>query len=126
MIDFIFDYIVHFDYYELPEFYSQEEMNKYFGEEVPIKYDSDFDILQEYVDKWIKKHNFNVEENDINYYNFEHEYVSLTAVYSFDNKFYSFDYFDYGYERYEIDCEPYEVEQITETVEVNRYVEKRR
>lgn len=125
MIGFIFDYIVHFDYYELPEFDSQEEMNKYFGEEVPIKCDSDYDALQEYVNKWIKKHNFNVEENDINYYDLEYEYASLTAVYSFDNKFYSFDYFDYGY-KYEIDCEPYEVEQITETVEVNRYVEKRR
>lgn len=125
MIDFIFDYIVHFDCYELPEFDSQEEMNKYFREEVPIKYDSDYDTLQEYVNKWIKKHNFNVEENNINYYTFEHDYASLTAVYSFDNKFYSFDYTDYGYERYEIDFEPYEVERITETVEVNRYVKKR-
>lgn len=121
MIDFIFDYIVHFDYYELPEFDSQEEMNKYFGEEVPIKYDSDYDTLEDYIDKWKKKHNFNLEENNINYYDFE--YASLTAVYSFDNKFYAFDYLDYRQNRYEIDCEPYEVEQITETV--NKYVKKR-
>lgn len=123
MIDFIFDYIVHFDYYELPEFDSQEEMNKYFGEEVPIKYDSDYYTLEDYIDKWIKKYNFNLEENNINYYDFEYGYASLTAIYSFNNKFYSFDYTDYGYNRYVMDFEPYEVEQITETV--NKYVKKR-
>lgn len=124
MNKFIFDLIVEGEFYELPEFDSQKELEDYLGEKCPVEFDGYSDDLYEFVDKWLDKHKLSVVSSELYDYDLEKGYVIQEVVYTMDGKYYRMLYTDDINYDSEVWQEPYEVYPVEETVTITKYYSK--
>lgn len=116
------DLVITNEWYEFPDFNSQEELNGYVGEEVPVKF-NDKDGIQNFVSKWEKDHKFSIIRNTIDYYNLEAMYVIREVIFTIDEKYYRLFYKESCAYENSLYKEPIEVVPVEETI--IKYVEKR-
>lgn len=119
MNKFIFDLIVEGEFYELPEFDSQKELEDYLGEKCQVEFDSD--DLYEFVNKWLDNHKLSVVSSELYYYDLEKGYVIQEVVYTMDGRYYRMFYTDDINYNPEVWQEPYEVYPVEETVTITKY-----
>lgn len=117
MNKFIFDVITHDCYYDISGFNSQEELENYIGEKVPVKYNAHKE-LDSYLDDWLVAHDFGILESNISDYNLDEGWATISAVYCLDNKCYLLYYKELAGGNFEILKEPREVYPIEKTVVV--------
>lgn len=124
MNKFIFDLIVEGEFYELPEFDSQKELEDYLGEKCPVEFDSYSDDLYEFVNKWLDNHKLSVVSSELYDYDLEKGYVIQEVVYTMDGRYYRMFYTDSINYDSEVWQEPYEVYPVEETVTITKYYAK--
>lgn len=124
MNKFIFDLIVEGEFYELPEFDSQKELEDYLGEKCPVEFDSYSDDLYEFVNKWLDNHKLSVVSSELYDYDLEKGYVIQEVVYTMDGRYYRMFYTDSINYDSEVWQEPYEVYPVEETITITKYYAK--
>lgn len=79
--DFLFDMITRDDYPYISNFGSQEDLNDYFGFEVPLEFGKvNQEELNVFVDNWTTDNKFSVEEDNIVDYDLDKGYLIRSVV----------------------------------------------
>lgn len=124
MDKFIIDLVINYNWFELPYFNSQEELNEYMGEEVPIRFNNSDDKIYDYINQWEKNHKFSVIYDKVDSYDLEDMYVIREVVFTIDEKYYRL-YYKESYENANrLYAAPYEVYPVEKTV--TKYYAKER
>lgn len=115
MNTFVIDLIVNGDWFELPCFNSQEELEKYLGEKASIDFNNEDEIF-DFIDQWKKDHKFSIIYDKIDSYDLEDMYAIREVVYTLDEKYYRL-YYKESYEwADELYQDPYEVTPVEKTI----------
>lgn len=122
MNNFIFDLVTQEGFWSISESEFEDKLKEY--QDIINTEINNAEELTEYLENWIKEHNFSNLDNDIFNYDLEKGYIEKEAVYTVDNKYYEIlYYYNYcnGYGLLEEPVEVYPVEEI-----ITKYVKKRR
>lgn len=125
---FVYDYIVSDDWEFLENMTGYNDPKEYFGFELPFTekdlWNENWEEFRNYLEDWVHKHQLDVIDSKVTYYDLEKGYEDVDTVFSFEGKFYKISYYtSWFYSPYK-DGYPSEAREVfpqTKTIEVTEY-----
>lgn len=115
MTKLVIDLILLGDFFYLPEFKSQEELEEYAREKVSANFDCEDDIYC-WIDQWKIDHKFSIISDTISSYDLEDMTAEKVVVFTLEDKYYKTYYKESYMWENELTVEPFEVVPVEKTI----------